>query len=70
MNKVTAEDIKAIQDDKANLLGESEWEKDGAYRVYQIEDRYIAIIVYDWQSKWLMYESAEYITKENVSKYI
>ena len=68
--KATKEDITAIQNDTAVMLGEGEWIKGGAFRVYQIEDRYISIVVVDQSSLWLEYDTAEYITKDQINDFI
>ena len=65
-----SDDIQAIRDNKATLIGEGEWVKDSAYRVYQLGDLYIAIVVASNQDLWLVDETAEYISKEDISKYI
>ena len=70
MNKATPEDIETIHNGKATLVENGEWIKDSAYRVYKIEDRFIAIIVSDPMACWLEDWSAEYITEAEIAKYI
>lgn len=64
------EALKAIRSGKAKFIGESEWEKDGAYQVYEYENKYYAIVVYDQQSCWLIDETLKEIKKEDIKKYI
>jgi len=62
--------ITAIKTGKAKFIGESEWEKYGAYQVYEYENKYYSIVVYDQQSCWLMIESLQEIKKEEINQYI
>lgn len=68
--RITKEDMFAIDNDKAEFIGEGEWYKDSAYRVYKVEDRYIAVTVASQMNYELMTEYAEYITEEEIKDYI
>lgn len=56
--------------EKASLIGEGEWIKDSAYRVYELYGKYYAVVVYDKQNMWLMEETAEEIPIGKIGEYI
>jgi hypothetical protein len=68
--KVTAEDMEAIHDDRAKFLGSGEWDSGGCYHGYQIEDRFIVVIVTDPQSLWIEDDTAEYVMPDKLEDYI
>ena len=49
------------------LLGEGEWVKNSAYRVYEFDGKYYSVII---SGNWIMDEYLEEITKEQISDYI
>lgn len=71
---ILKKDQDAIYDGKAVLIGETPWEKDFAYQIYQIEDRfedrYVAVVVYNSMNRDLMMETAEYIIKDKIGDYL
>ena len=56
--------------DNAKLIGEGEWVKDSAYRVYELDGKYYSVIVIGQSNKEIMDGSIIEIPKENISKYI
>jgi len=70
MKNITEEDKRAIENDEAEFIGKGPWEKNAAYRVYKIQDRYVSVIVVDNMSKWLEMDMASYITEEEVNSYV
>ena len=61
---------RKIENDEAELVGESEWFKDSAYRVYQVDGKYYAIVVYDKMNHWLEESTIEEISPSDLDKYI
>jgi len=55
---------------QAEIIGVGQWEKDSQYQVVKYENRYYAFIVYDRQSCWVMDESIEEITEDQISQYV
>lgn len=70
MNEELKKAFSLIENNKTKFIGEGKWEKDAAYQVHQIEEKYYAIIVYDNQSRWLMDDSIIEITEDEIKKYI
>jgi hypothetical protein len=54
----------------AKFIGEGEWVKDSAYQVYQIEDKYYAVIVVGHRNKEIENDSIIEIKKEQIDYYI
>lgn len=67
---ISIEDAFAIDNYTAKFLGQGDWKKNSAYQVFQVEDRYIAVVVDDQMSQCVIMETAEYITKDEIEKYI
>ncbi len=61
---------RALDSDKAKFLGEGEWVKDTAYQVYEVEDRYFAVIVSGHSNKEIVDNTTVEITKEEISQYV
>lgn len=61
---------RALDSDKAKFLGEGEWVKDTAYQVYEVEDRYFAVIVSGHSNKEIVDDTTVEITKEEISQYV
>lgn len=61
---------RALDSDKAKFLGEGEWVKDTAYQVYEVEDRYFAVIVSGHSNKEIVDNTTTEITKEEISQYV
>lgn len=61
---------RKIENGEAELVGESEWYKDSAYRVYQVDGKYYAIVVYDRMNHWLEESTIEEIAPSELDKYI
>jgi hypothetical protein len=62
--------MKSIDLEKDKFIGEGEWVKDSAYQVYQIENRYYAVIVVGHLNKEIMDGSIIEIKKEEIDYYI
>lgn len=62
--------LDKIYSDEAEMVGEGPWVKDSAYRVYKVDDKFYAIIVYDSMSYYLMDETLEEIKEEQIENYI
>ena len=62
--------LKAIENNKARLVGEGNWRKDSAYQVYEFEGKFYAIVIYDWQNKWLMDDTLIEIQESEITKYV
>ena len=56
--------------DNAILIGEGEWHKDAAYRVYQQGDKYYAVLVVGHVNKEIDESTAVEITKSKISHFI
>jgi hypothetical protein len=56
--------------DKANFIGEGVWVKDAAYQVYEINDKYYAVIVVGHSNKEILDDSIIEIKKEQIHEYI
>ena len=70
-NKEFAKSIeKAIDLNQAEFIGEGEWVKDSAYRVYKYNGNFYALIIYDHQNKWMMEDSLQEIKEEEIQNYI
>lgn len=62
--------LKEIQDNKAELIGESNWYKDSAYQAYKVDDKFYVICVYDSSSVWLMDGTLQEIKESEINDYI
>ena len=56
--------------DDAKLIGEGEWVKDSAYQVYELNDKYYAVIVVDQMNREMLDDTLIEISKDEISKYI
>jgi hypothetical protein len=61
---------KKIENNEAEFIGEGEWTKDSAYRVYKVDDKYYSIIVYDKMNLWLLEDSVKEISPSELDMYI
>jgi len=59
-----------INFDKAKLIGEGEWVKNSAYRVYELDGKYYSVIVSNQLTNQIMNNSILEIKKEEIDKYI
>lgn len=62
--------LTKIYNGQAELIGEGEWVKDSAYQVYKVDGKFYSIIIYDWDSRWLMDDTLEEIKEEEIDQYI
>jgi hypothetical protein len=56
--------------DKGEFIGEGKWYKNSTYQVYKVDGKYYAVVVVDQQNLWLMENTIEEITEEEIVKYI
>jgi hypothetical protein len=72
MSKYNISDADAtlIDNNLAKLVGQGPWLKNSAYQVYQVLDRFVAVVVEDQMNCWILMETAEYITEDKIPFYI
>ena len=56
--------------DDAKLIGEGEWIKDSAYRVYELDGKFYAVAVVGHSNKEILDDMTIEIKEEDISKYI
>ena len=56
--------------DDAKFIGESEWVKDAAYQVYELDGKYYSVVVVNSMNKELMEHTIIEIKFEDIKKYI
>jgi hypothetical protein len=56
--------------EKATVIGEGEWIKDSAYRVYELDGKYYAVIVVGHSNKEILDDATIEIKEADISKYI
>ena len=56
--------------DDAKLIGEGEWIKDSAYRVYELDGKFYAVVVVGHSNKETLDDMTIEIKEEDISKYI
>jgi len=61
--------IKEIHDDRAELIGEGEWFKDSAFRVYKVDNKFYTIVVMDQMDLWLD-DKVNEIEESEIKNYI
>jgi len=62
--------LEQINNNTAEFIGEGKWIKDSAYRVYKVNGKWYAIIIYDSMSLYLMDDSLIEIKEEEITNYI
>lgn len=67
---LTTKYYKMVNLDKAVLVGEGEWVKDSAYRVYELDGKYYSVIVIGQMNLEIFEDSIQEIQFEDISKYI
>jgi len=60
----------AIRTNQAKLIGERKWVKDSAHQVYEFEDRFFLIVIYDFQDKWLIDDTLIEIEENEIIQYV
>lgn len=56
--------------DGAKLIGEGKWVKDSAYQVYELNDKYYAVIIVDQMNREMLDDTLIEISKDEISKYL
>ena len=56
--------------DNAKLIGEGEWNKNSAYQVYEMDNKYYSVIVVDSVNKEVMEHTIIEITYDEIETYI
>lgn len=54
----------------AKLIGESEWVKDSAYQVYELNGKYYLVIIVSQMNRELLEDTITEIKFEDIEKYI
>ena len=56
--------------DNAKLIGEGEWVKDSAYRVYELDRKFYSVIIISQMNMELLEDTIEEIKEEEIKNYI
>ena len=56
--------------DNAKLIGEGEWVKDSAYRVYELDGKFYSVIIISLMNMELLEDTIEEIKEEEIKNYI
>jgi hypothetical protein len=56
--------------DDAKFIGEGEWVKDAAYQVYELDEKFYAVVVVNRFNKEILDEMTMEIKEEEISRYI
>ena len=70
LNDIKTIVVNSIINGEAKFIGEGEWIKDSVYRIYELNNRFFSVIVYDSMNKELMDSTVTEISESEISKYI